>query len=109
MIAVKSMYLSLMQEVGQDENYKEVVKKYRARHLYELKKINRAYRITYSPEDLVYKEGQPNGVHIKVDENGQVTEYISVNGESIQLFKKLLCNVQMMGRLRNRKFQLLKL
>ena len=88
-VAVTSMFLSLMQEVGQDENYKEVVKKYRARHLYELKKINRAYRVTYSPEDVVYKEGQPNGVHVKVDEKGEVTEYVKgENGEFIELFEK---------------------
>ena len=29
-VALTSMFVSLMKEVGQDENYKEVVQKYRA-------------------------------------------------------------------------------
>ena len=78
-----------MQEVGQDPNYAEVLKKYRARHLYELKKINRAYRVIYSPEDVVYKEGEPSGVNVKVNEKGEVTEYMtSENGDTIELLEK---------------------
>ena len=84
-----SLFLGMMQEVGQDPNYAELCKEYRARHLYELKKINRAYRVIYSPEDVVYKEGESYGVNVKVDEKGEVTEYIvGENGESIELLEK---------------------
>ena len=88
-VAVTRLFLGMMQEVGQDPNYAEVLKKYRARHLYELKKINRAYRVIYSPEDVVYKEGEPSGVNVKVNEKGEVTEYMtSENGDTIELLEK---------------------
>ena len=37
----------------------------------------------------MYKEGEPSGVNVKVDEKGEVTEYMtSENGESIELLEK---------------------